>query len=353
MKITFLLPFASDRPIGGFKIVFEYANRLAEKGHEVKIVFPSFTFKEGLFNNAKYAARYLQRKLDGSYKPKWFMLNEKVELLWVRQICNEEVPDSDVVIATAWRTAKCAKSLSNEKGRKYYFIQHYETWNGPVKEVIETWKMPFKKIVISKWLKEIAESLGESADYIPNGLDFAEFGMDIKPAERDPGSVMMLYSNLEFKGADLGINAITDVMNEEKDVCAVLFGTCKRPSWLSERIKYYESPERDLLRKLYNESAVFLGPSISEGFGLTGAEAMMCGCSVAASDNGGHREFAIHNKTALVFEPGNVQQMKDSLTKLINDRELRFRLAYSGNEFIKTFTWESSVNKFEKALADH
>lgn len=39
MKIIFVLLGLSKHPVGGFKIVFEYANRFTACGHDVCIVF--------------------------------------------------------------------------------------------------------------------------------------------------------------------------------------------------------------------------------------------------------------------------------------------------------------------------
>lgn len=39
MRITFCLPEISTVPTGGYKIIFEYANRLSERGHEITLVF--------------------------------------------------------------------------------------------------------------------------------------------------------------------------------------------------------------------------------------------------------------------------------------------------------------------------
>lgn len=42
MKITFCLPNHNYKsPIGGYKMVYEYANRLVEKGHSVNIIMAS------------------------------------------------------------------------------------------------------------------------------------------------------------------------------------------------------------------------------------------------------------------------------------------------------------------------
>lgn len=351
MKINFLLPFAGNKPIGGFKIVYEYANRLSLKGHEINLIHPSFTFKENVFNNFKYLLRYYQRKFDKSYMPNWFKLDEKINTLWVRSLDDKHIPDADVLIATAWRTAKCSAGLSESKGRKYYFIQHYETWNGPKEEVNATWKMPFRKIVIAKWLYEIAESMNEKAYYVPNAFDFSEFGMDIKPENRNRFSLMMLYNELEFKGSKYGLEAFKIMKSEFPELKVCLFGVPMKPANLPEWISYYQTPERKLLRKLYNEASVFVSPSLSEGFPLPPAEAMTCGSALACTDIGGHKEYALDGETAVLFEPESSQSAVNAIKKLIDDNEFRIKTAYNGNDFIKQFTWNKAVNEFERVLS--
>lgn len=46
MKINFILPFIGLS--GGVKVVFEYANRLAEEGHDVKVIYPFLDRKSKL-----------------------------------------------------------------------------------------------------------------------------------------------------------------------------------------------------------------------------------------------------------------------------------------------------------------
>ncbi|MBK9334798.1 MAG: glycosyltransferase family 4 protein [Ignavibacteria bacterium] len=351
MTINFILPFAGNKPIGGFKIVYEYANRLTEKGHKVNVIHPSYTFKESSFNNLKYLLRYHQRSLDKSYLPhEWFSLNENVNALWVRNISNENIPDADILITTAWRTAVCAEDLNKTKGEKYYFIQHYETWNGPEDEVNATWKMPYKKIVIAKWLNDIALKMGEEAEYVPNAFDFSEFGMDILPEDRPSLKIMMLYNELEFKGSKYGIEGFNILKKEFPDLELTLFGVPDKPEGLSDGISYFQSPDRKTLRKLYNETSVFISPSLAEGFPLPPAEAMICGAALACTDIGGHREYAEDNETAVLFKPESGTAAAEAIRKLITDDKFRIRIAYTGNEFIKKFTWENSVNKFERVL---
>ena len=42
--ITFLLPAPLKTPAGGYKVVYEYANRLVDSGFKVNIVYPYFLY---------------------------------------------------------------------------------------------------------------------------------------------------------------------------------------------------------------------------------------------------------------------------------------------------------------------
>ena len=39
MKICFVLPINTNKATGGYKIVYEYANRLCDKGFDVSILY--------------------------------------------------------------------------------------------------------------------------------------------------------------------------------------------------------------------------------------------------------------------------------------------------------------------------
>src|SRR3546814_8277185 len=62
--------------------------------------------------------------------------------------------------------------------------------SGPRERVLATWKLPLEKLVIARWLKDIAIELGESTSYQPNAIDTAFFAMAVPPQYRDPPSVL-------------------------------------------------------------------------------------------------------------------------------------------------------------------
>jgi glycosyltransferase involved in cell wall biosynthesis len=352
LKINFVLPGHGHNPVGGFKVVYEYANALARLGHTVTIVHPALLpANPSVSDRAISVLRYVYRK--STYRPAtWFDVDPSVRLLWVPSAVARYVPDADVTIATAWRTAEWVAALPESKGRGFYLIQGLETWNGFANRVYATWKLPMTKIVIAKWLEKIADELGERSIFIPNGLDFKKFSLHISPESRDPNRAMMLYHHLELKGSKDGLAALALAREQAPDLTATLFGITPPPRNLPQWIRYYRRPSQERLRELYNEAAIFVGPSWAEGWPLPPAEAMMCGAALAATDIGGHREYAIHEETALLSPAKASKALAANIVRLARDNRFRCELAKRGHEYMQQFTWSRATEKLESVLRD-
>jgi glycosyltransferase involved in cell wall biosynthesis len=350
LKITFVLPGSADVPAGGFKVVYEYANHLVRKGHQIAVVHPATPLADNPWRESTKAGLvYYRRKVDKRYLPrKWFQLEPAVKALWVPALCERYIPDADVVVATSWETAEWVAGYSRGKGRKFYLIQHLETWGGPASRVMATWKAPMEKVVIARWLAKVAAEMGETSAYIPNGLDFSSFGMETPIEDRPPFQVMMLYHHQDWKGSKDGLEALSIVRRQVPQLRATLFGVPKAasgelPSW----VEYHNKPSQERLRSLYNGAAIFLAPSWTEGWGLPQNEAMMCGAALVATDTGGHREYAIHERTALVSAPKDPAGLAANVLRLVQDHSLRVRLAHAGQQYVQQYTWERATDAIE------
>lgn len=351
-KITFIMPLRGDTPIGGYKIVFEYANVLAEKGYKVNIVYPAILLiKENkIILNMKYLKDYFKLKITKGYLPNnWFKLNNKVKNIWVPFINRIFIPKSDYIVATAWQTAEMINRFPKSKGKKIYLIQHFEDWSGEKERVLNTWKMDLNKIVIASWLKKIADNLGEKTEIIPNPLNFQEFGID-RNLESRGNTLIMMYSENKWKGSDIGIKAIEIVKKKYSDIRVIFFGAHQRNSLVPEWIEYYENPKRDILRGLYNDAAIYLGTSYKEGWGLTVSEAMQCGCAVVCTDIDGYNEVAFDDDTAVLCAAGDYEKMADNIIKLLDDKEKMGKIAYRGNQNIQKYKPEEAFKSFEEFL---
>ena len=76
LNISIILPYPVTKPSGGPKIMYEYANKLSQNGHQVTIYHsikrPYKKSKTPLFvKRAVYALRGIDR-------PKWFPLEENI-----------------------------------------------------------------------------------------------------------------------------------------------------------------------------------------------------------------------------------------------------------------------------------
>jgi len=162
----------------------------------------------------------------------------------------------------------------------------------------------------------------------------------------------MLYHSAEWKGCDDGLAALVIVREKEPDTRAILFGVPPRPATLPDWIEYHQEPSPKLLRELYNRAAIFVAPSRTEGWGLTGCEALLCGAALAATDIDGHREFAFSGQTALTSPARAPGAMAENILRMIHDPELRIRLGKNGYDFVRRLTWQRASASFEAALCE-
>ena len=73
-----------------------------------------------------------------------------------RAVRDRDVPEADVVVATWWETAEWVAGLAPSKGAKVYFVQGHEIYPWlPQKRCRATYRLPLRKIVVSRWLREI------------------------------------------------------------------------------------------------------------------------------------------------------------------------------------------------------
>ena len=359
MKITFVLPGPSTHPSGGYKIVYEYANRLTILGHSVTILHPFFIpsielhspqiFSLPLINRVVFYLRFL--KNTRKRRPwSWFNINYRIRMRITPNMRPFYVPNADILVATGWDTAEFGACCPSYKGKKYYFIQGLDTlWKGTNPErVMNTWKLPLQKIVVSRWLEEIGHNLGEHCIYIPDAIDFSEFNLD-KPIEfRNSFTICIINSELEFKGTADGLQALHLVKNKIPGINVLMFGQTNRPETLPDWVTYYQNPTPTKIRDIYNQSAIFIGTSWCEGFGLPGCEAAACGCALCLADNGGHREYAIQNKTALLHPPKRPDLLAENIINLVKNNHNRIELALNANMHSKNFSWDRSVIKLEQ-----
>ena len=353
MKVTFVLPGFKARPAGGFLVVYRYANELSRRGHEVRIIHPRRVDPADNLPGALKAATWRHRKkLRYSGGPPWFELDRRIEVILVPDLREGRIPPGDAIFATACNTAPAVWSYSSQIGAKLYLVQGYEDWLCNHETLNATWRLPMHKVVSSNWLYEIGVRLGERSRMtrIPIGVELDIFRVVVPPSERSRLRVGILAHTSKLKGMTHGIEALRAVKRHIPDIDPVAFGVDRRPGEIPAWMAYVRNPSRDVLSDLYNSLALFLHTSEYEGWGLPGAEALACGCALVAADSGGIRDYAVDGRTALVVPTRDPVALASATTRLVEDSDLRLRLADAGSSAIQRFTWDRAAESLDAVL---
>lgn len=108
-----------------------------------------------------------------------------------------------------------------------------------------------------------------------------------------------------------------------------------------------------VLAGLYRQAALFVYPSLYEGFGIPPLEAMSFDCPVVCSDASSIPEVV--GDAAELFDPHSSDALVGAIERVLNDTALRQTLIARGRERIKRFSWErcaqQTMNVYQGLLA--
>ncbi len=102
-------------------------------------------------------------------------------------------------------------------------------------------------------------------------------------------------------------------------------------------VKFLGSVSQDELVALYQHAKVYVLPSLIEGFGLTGLEAMAAGIPVIAANASCLPE--VYQEAALYFDPNNPQELAKKISRVVEDSKLNNSLVLKGKKQVKKYSW--------------
>lgn len=111
-----------------------------------------------------------------------------------------------------------------------------------------------------------------------------------------------------------------------------------------ELVKVLNFVPDEELQILYKNSLAFLFPSLSEGFGLPGLEAMQAGTIVLSSNIPVFKE--IYKDASMYFEPKDVDSMTKMMKKVIQmKKEERLKKIKKSQKLLKQYSWENMARE--------
>jgi len=102
--------------------------------------------------------------------------------------------------------------------------------------------------------------------------------------------------------------------------------------------------------KILQEAWVFVTPSMKEGWGITVIEANACGTPAVAYDVPGLRDSVVNGYSGLLVRYGDIDQLADTITTLLKDRDLREKYSHNALEWASRFSWDDAADAFELCL---
>ena len=207
------------------------------------------------------------------------------------------------------------------------------------------WMSAKRVVANSKGLKNLAlKTLDCKIDIIYNGIDTDEF----KPLIKGDSEVLRLVSTgrlIERKGYKYLIEAIKGIDN----VKLTLIGEGNQEDSLKELAKgldidFVGYVKHSEIVKYYQESDVFVLPSLNEGMSNSVLEAMACGLPVIVTNVGGTKELVKGNGFAV--GKGSVSELKTIISKYINNKFLIKEQGLKSREMAQIICWSNIAKEY-------
>ena len=106
----------------------------------------------------------------------------------------------------------------------------------------------------------------------------------------------------------------------------------------------------DELELIYSNASLFVFPSLSEGFGLPILEAMSYRVPVITSNYGAPAEVA--GDAALLVDPYNIDELAETMYKVLIDQNLRKNLIEKGLKRAEGFSWKKAARETLKVYQE-
>jgi glycosyltransferase involved in cell wall biosynthesis len=159
------------------------------------------------------------------------------------------------------------------------------------------------------------------------------------------GYVLAVSSVTPNKNFQLVVDAVHELNNPEFQVVIAgsnnssVFGSADLSKQTFVKPVGYVSDAE--LRALYENAAVFVYPSLYEGFGLPALEAMALGCPVVASDSAAGPEVC--GDAAVYVSPYDAKGLARILNQLTSDSTARAELTARGLDRVQGYSWQQAA----------
>ena len=290
------------------------------------------------------------------------------------QLINEFIKENKIegIIADHWKSLELIKS-----NKKKYCLIHSKEINhlkgtNLNKRVLNVLNNVEKVIANSKYTKNLAIECGVNQSKIvvinpgidpaqelnKKSLDKVESLLKVKTPRlitvsrfdkrKNHEKIIMALRNLKQLHPDI-VYICIGYGDEEENLKKLV-----QELNLSSQVMFFKDISNDLKNALIAKSNIFVMPSIIhktsvEGFGIAYVEAAQYGVPSLGGKDGGASDAIIHDKTGLICDGNNLDEIYSSLNSMIKDKKY-LELGKNAKGCVSKFQWKNILEEYKKIL---
>jgi glycosyltransferase involved in cell wall biosynthesis len=320
VRISFIEPHLDL--YGGIRRVLEFSNRFTDRGEDVTIYHP--TGQPCTWMECRARVRPLADLLRSSHDVVIF--NNPPDYVWARR-------------ASAPLKVFYILELYDRDRLLRFDPKIFWPRKGRMLALKRTLQLPFLMVANASWIQEwLRDHMRLDVELQFGGVNTGLFHP--RARTRGTGAFRILCSGdpREHKGTATIMDAVERVRRTHAVQLATYHGK--------------GIPQREMAA-VYGAADLFVDAQWHAGWNNPVIEAMACGTPVVCTDIGGVRDFAVHEKTALLVPPRDANALASSIVRMIDDDALRARLAAHALEVVARFDWDRAADGFLDLLYRH
>lgn len=225
----------------------------------------------------------------------------------------------------------------------YYYLE--KKWLSKYRNIIT--------LALSNSTKIDLEELGFKRVFVvPPGLNIPPIS-NVKEKEANP-TIIFMGRLKRAKLPDHALQAFSIIKREMNDAKMWIIGDGyfrkNLESFNINDVTFYGRISNEKKYDLLSRAHIILAPAVREGWGLIVTEANAMGTPAIGYDVPGLRDSIRHLETGITVMEKTPAAMAQQVISLLRDPDRLFKYSRNALEFSRLFSWENTVNLFEKFL---